>query len=262
MLAPHVSVSIAQTVFYLPMVPLVFYIIIRNWSTRARLPWLPMALFCLMRLAGGAVVIAQNYDQTNLGLIISAIVLLNVGVVPLLISMVGLVRLILGVPPSTRNGKLHRVVAIIRTIVVIAACLLAAGGALEGSSDATVVAGRDLSEAGYIVLAASILAIFWVLFELQRAVRRGDTTLDTVYMRGACISIPFLVVRAIYGIIYAFTSDDMTSVWNPLYGNTVAFALMALLPEYIILCIFIHMGFYRIRSNIPIGYKTTESVVV
>lgn len=32
-------------------------------------------------------------------------------------------------------------------------------------------------------------------------------------------------------------------MWDPLYGNVVAFALMALLCEYIAICIWLYVGF-------------------
>lgn len=57
-----------------------------------------------------------------------------------------------------------------------------------------------------------------------------------------------LFLRAIYGLLYVFIDNSIYSTWNPLFGSAVAFALMALLPEYIVLCIYIYLGFYRIRT--------------
>ena len=47
-----------------------------------------------VRLVGGVIVIALSSNPNNIGLIISALVLLNVGVIPLIISAVGLIRLV------------------------------------------------------------------------------------------------------------------------------------------------------------------------
>jgi hypothetical protein len=49
---------------------------------------------CQVRLAGGIIVIALSSNPDNIGLTIGAIVLLNVGVIPLIISTVGLIRLV------------------------------------------------------------------------------------------------------------------------------------------------------------------------
>ena len=60
-----------------------------------------------------------------------------------------------------------------------------------------------------------------------------------------------LAVRTAYGVIGVFEATGnniLTSMWSPLFGSATAFALMALLPEYIVLAIFIYLGHYRIRT--------------
>jgi hypothetical protein len=49
---------------------------------------------CQVRLVGGIIVIALSSNPDNIGLTIGAIVLLNVGVIPLIVSTVGLIRLV------------------------------------------------------------------------------------------------------------------------------------------------------------------------
>jgi hypothetical protein len=61
--------------------------------------------------------------------------------------------------------------------------------------------------------------------------------------------MPFLVLRAIYGILYTFQSDVIFGMWNPLFGSAIAFALMALLPEYVVVCTYVYLGFCRIRQG-------------
>jgi hypothetical protein len=43
------------------------------------------------------------------------------------------------------------------------------------------------------------------------------------------------------GIFEATGANIFTSMWSSLFGSATAFALMALLPEYIIVCIYIHI---------------------
>jgi hypothetical protein len=47
-----------------------------------------------VRVAGGPIVIALEKDPSNVGLIIAAIVLLNVGAVPLIVAMSGFFRIV------------------------------------------------------------------------------------------------------------------------------------------------------------------------
>ena len=48
---------------------------------------------------------------------------------------------------------------------------------------------------------------------------------------------PFLIIRTVYGILEVASEYKAGSMWNAVEGSTIAFALMALLPEYIALCI-------------------------
>lgn len=117
MLDPHTSVGIAQVVFYAPMVPLVIYLFSRNARIRPRMAWWPFIPFSLckltpvpppnphpsitkkltlviaVRLAGGIITIIAEKQKSNTGLFIAALVILNVGVVPLIVANLGLTRL-------------------------------------------------------------------------------------------------------------------------------------------------------------------------
>jgi hypothetical protein len=65
------------------------------------------------------------------------------------------------------------------------------------------------------------------------------------------LAAPFIAVRIAYGILGAFNS--IFSTWDPVFGSALAFGLMCLLPEFIAICIFLHLGFYSIkhRGNLP-----------
>jgi hypothetical protein len=65
------------------------------------------------------------------------------------------------------------------------------------------------------------------------------------------IASPFLALRTTYGMLGIFkaTGANMfTSMWSSLFGSATAFALMALLPEYIIVCIHLHILRFRVRT--------------
>ncbi len=54
---------------------------------------LQMLMHVIVRLTGGPVVLALQSDKTRIGLVIAALILLNVGLIPLLVTTVGLIRL-------------------------------------------------------------------------------------------------------------------------------------------------------------------------
>lgn len=60
---------------------------------------------------------------------------------------------------------------------------------------------------------------------------------------GVLLAEPFLLVRSIYGILQVTFEFTSGTVWNPVYGSAVAFALMALVTEYIAMGIFFWVGF-------------------
>lgn len=63
---------------------------------------------------------------------------------------------------------------------------------------------------------------------------------------------PLLAVRTAYGLLEVAAQGNRESVWNPLTGSAVAFALMALLPEYIVLVGWVLMG-YSIPPRREVG---------
>lgn len=154
--------------------------------------------------------------------------------------------------------------------------LLAAGGGVSGSNPKI---GTALAQAGYIVFAA-ILAICIAIMGYLRVYRADNVGENLIvsslptsniplvlpcatttllifllwqYINWALLAMPPLVLRAIAGLLYEFAGTQysqasLDSIWNPLYGNAIAFCLMTLLPEYIVLVIFMYLGFHRIRT--------------
>lgn len=116
MMEPHTALGIAQTIFYVPMVPLAIWLFKRNGKIRPRMAWWPLVPFTLstfeipfgfsaarfvtprtnmtiVRLAGGPIIIAMEKDRENIGLFIAALILLNVGVIPLIVADLGMTRI-------------------------------------------------------------------------------------------------------------------------------------------------------------------------
>lgn len=75
------------------------------------------------------------------------------------------------------------------------------------------------------------------------------------------IAAPFLALRTAYGILGIFeaTGANMfTSMWSSLFGSATAFALMALVPEYIIICIYVHILRFRVRTSKEMNLLLSE----
>ena len=58
--------------------------------------------------------------------------------------------------------------------------------------------------------------------------------------RGTAAAIPFLIVRIAYAFLSVFHPSN--EEWEPLYGSVGAFVGMVLIPEYIVLAVYIGVG--------------------
>ncbi|KAH7347538.1 hypothetical protein B0T11DRAFT_291452 [Plectosphaerella cucumerina] len=246
MLGPHTSVAIAQIVFYVPIVPITLFILIRNWNNRPRMAWYPLFTFSLVRLAGGIISVVRENKPTDIGLIIATTVLLNVGVIPLLVSMIGITRVILRSSLDT-NSRAFMFLKVIRYAFLIAIILLVASGSLSSNLSNLHVA-RALAQAAYVVLAVVLvmatLELIHLLGQKERIAPAGY-----FYIKYCLLATPMLAIRMAAGLLYEFTINKHASIWNPLSGSAVAFALMTLVTEYIVLGIFIYLGFHRIKHR-------------
>ena len=52
-----------------------------------------------------------------------------------------------------------------------------------------------------------------------------------------------MIVRNLYGILEYTEKEWATSKWSPVFGSAVIFALMALLMEYVAICIWLWVGY-------------------
>lgn len=62
-------------------------------------------------------------------------------------------------------------------------------------------------------------------------------------LRGGLLASPFLIIRTVFGLLEVAFQNSATSPFSPVEGNAVAFALMALLPEYITILTYFYTGF-------------------
>ncbi|KAK0645430.1 hypothetical protein B0T16DRAFT_457464 [Cercophora newfieldiana] len=253
----HTSVGIAQIVFYVPATIYIHYIGIRCWKYGPKMAWYPLMAFALVRLAGGGLVIAFEDDlqknrttgNVNISLIKATYVLLNIGLVPLLTAFNRLSAMVStsNFPEDDRLKKIQKICGI---LVLVAAGLLGAAGGMTGKpgeADSQV----KLSKIAYFEFLAVFVLLTLMCAYLYFVKRRHIREDHLPYLRCMLLAAPPMAVRTAYGVIGVFeaTGDNLTkSMWSSLFGNATAFALMALLPEYIVLVIFMYLGRYRIKT--------------
>jgi putative Mn2+ efflux pump MntP len=248
MAKPLVSLGIAATAFYAPVVPLAMYLVYRNWWRPPKLAWYPFILLSLMRLASGPVLIALANNIANEGLYIAATFLLNVGVIPLLLVNSGFVLIV--ITDNIRDrAQVKHFSKIIRLALSLSICYLVVGSSLATIKPSIARIFQLLGYGFFALILLGLLARQVSFLRKSHELIPSSRTLVT----GALVAAPFLVVRNVYGLLYYgtnyYTLDSNgqytahQSLWNPITGNHVAFALMGLLSEYVSICIYFYVGF-------------------
>lgn len=78
-----------------------------------------------------------------------------------------------------------------------------------------------------------------------------DILSSVQYLKWGLVASVFISIRTVYGLLSVFLASGnhiLTSIWSPLFGSAVAFSFMALIPEYIALCIYIYLSIHRFRT--------------
>ncbi|KAF4213267.1 hypothetical protein CNMCM5878_000162 [Aspergillus fumigatiaffinis] len=231
-----VSLGIAATAFYAPVVPLAMYLLYRNWRRLPKIAWYPFILLSLMRLASGPVLIALANNVASEGLYITATFLLNVGVIPLLLVNFGFVLIVIA--DNIRDqAQVKRFGKIVRLALSLSICFLVVGSALATVKPSIA---RIFQLLGYCFFALILLGLLANQVSFLRKSHELIPSSRTV-ATGALVAAPFLLVRNVYGLLYYGTNYYILdsngqytahqSLWNPITGNHVAFALMGLLSE-------------------------------
>ncbi|KAB5522883.1 hypothetical protein GE09DRAFT_1293650 [Coniochaeta sp. 2T2.1] len=248
--AAHQASAIAQIVFYAPIVPLTLYVGIRAWKYGPRLAWYPVMAFACARLTGGALLLASRHDPANRELLTAAIVLLNVGLVPLIMPFHALTRVVLEENfPENKRKKIF--IKVTRWLLLGAVILLSAAGGLinhpENAKIQAVLSKVAYFEFVFVLLALMGMAAWLYLASHARPIEAGQM----IYIKWLLITSPFLCIRLVFGAISVFKAAGpsiRTSIWSSMFGSAVLFSLMALLPEYTVLCVFIYLGFHRYHT--------------
>jgi hypothetical protein len=96
---------------------------------------------------------------------------------------------------------------------------------------------------GILISLVTVSAVLYTKGSVRESERK--------YLKWLLIATPALAVRTIYGLIGVFDAAGdriLVSTWSPLFGSATAFSLMALLPEYIVVCVYLYLGAHRLQS--------------
>jgi hypothetical protein len=129
-----------------------------------------------------------------------------------------------------------------RLLFLTGIALLIAGSVEIGNYNvpSDVSLGIKLAKAGYIILVVIVawLAGFDVFFWTQHS---SLSPSSQKVLRATTLSVPFLIVRIVYGCLGVFQTHTVT--WSTLSGSVAALVVMHSLMEYCVVVIYVVCGF-------------------
>ena len=87
------AIGIAEIVIFAPLLCITFYLTYRH-SFYKQLAWLFLFLLCVLRIASGSLAIAITKDLNNVSKAVWAAILGSIGLNPLLLATVGLLKIV------------------------------------------------------------------------------------------------------------------------------------------------------------------------
>ncbi|KAK8213556.1 hypothetical protein M8818_002858 [Zalaria obscura] len=210
-----------------------------------------------VRVTGGIVLAVYEDNLSSVGLTIAVIILQGTGVIPLLLVLVGLLRII-QVLDFPKDALYPKAIIATRVFFLAGIAILVAGSCLLGNykSPGDTTTGIKLVRAGYVLIAAvlGILVMFGAHIWTRRTLLSAS---GAKCLGGMLASIPFLAVRISYACLSAFNG---TPKWNPLVGSVAALVCMHSVMEYIVVVIVLAIGFAisPVNTSPPLSFQDEE----
>jgi hypothetical protein len=237
MLDSHGHLAIAYLTFYTLGLPLAIYAVFKQGFGR-QAGWFYLLTLTIVRIVGGAILIAEEQNPSvTLGII--AAILNSIGLAPLLLALLGLLK---RVNDGVRNSPVTPNAFRIVHLATIAGLALAIAGGVQSNptnSQDTINSGLNLRKGGAILFLLSFLAqAFIACLSLVRISHAWEG--DRKIIHAAVASLPFLSIRMIYLLFVNF--DSSSKLFSPYASNIYVQAFMQICMEFIVFILFVSAG--------------------
>ncbi|MCJ1403599.1 hypothetical protein MMC11_006822 [Xylographa trunciseda] len=238
-------IAIVELCVYIPILPLALIVVFRH-GWRKQLGWIYLAIFCLVRIAGGGFKIASVRNPDNSTDLEWSFILQSVGLSPLLMATMGLLKRITDqvsetIPPNqdsynntamagfisqsrvgniitkraTAVSRRSRVIQIAQLPTMIALILCVVGGVDQASSDVSEHStGQTYTKVGVAIFLVIYVLLFGLTVITAADLGNAPRGEKRIYFAVAA-TLPLLAVRLLYSILAAFTSISSFSIANP-----------------------------------------------
>ncbi|KAK9432398.1 hypothetical protein V1505DRAFT_306766 [Lipomyces doorenjongii] len=231
-LSPHGYIAIAEIVVYsIALVISVFNCLHHGFKRKEG--WAYLSIFGIFRIVASAlVIVVEESSDPSTGIIVAEMTVSNIALTPLLLATLGFLTTSAGlmfndaIPAILTN--LLRIVRLALTTAVV----LGVVGAVELSNYSTYNTGHTLSRVSILLITAVfVILTFLSLYFLRFGSLHGEHNMLTV---GITIALPFLCVRIIYSLLYAFSSSSANK-FSTLTGDWKIYLGMDVVMEFVVL---------------------------
>lgn len=232
------TLAAVTIVMYIPFLFTSFKVASKCGIWRGR--WTSLLVFCIIRVLGGAfLVAAEKITPANNGLYTAGYMLEVVGLAPLLLSTLSLLRLIFDGPDGepTDESIFHS----LRTFNAAGVLVTVIGFFTVSRSSS---GSSTLRKSGFILFSIHYIALVgicifcWTKVHLVMKYRKR-------LLKVISFALPFLAVRTVYGVLSTITTDTFTSSttssntsslaeFDLVTGNWEIFLVMDMITEYAI----------------------------
>jgi hypothetical protein len=236
------GVSIAEIVVYVPALFIAAFLAIRH-GLGQNSGWLFLIIFCLARIIGPSMQLAETSDPFNQSLYTGSAILQNVGLSPLMLATIGLLSRLLDSIHRNKRTMLHSSMFHTIHLIIIVGLILGIVGGVDAADDATrnFVATHvlrynptTLNKAGTALFIVAYIAILVLVAAISFHVPHAEAGERRLFF-AVIVSLPFILVRLLYSIISTFTH---AKDFNLLNGNVTGVLCMALIEELIVVVVY------------------------
>lgn len=232
------KLAIAALAYFVPALFTSIAVCVRH-GFHGQLGWFFLAALSVFRIVGSSCQLATD-QHPHMALSAIAAITNSIGLVPLVLSWMGMMSRVNEGMPSTRRVN-SRVFYAIHIISYLALSL----GIVGGINQTHVDNSHDTSSgthyrSGCIVLILIAFILLCIITVISATRLRAASGGDGLLVYAGLASIPFFLVRIVYGFLTAFAPQSKAFNWrNP---SVFAMAFMQFLMEVIICTLYLAAG--------------------
>ncbi|KAJ5711287.1 hypothetical protein N7488_005443 [Penicillium malachiteum] len=241
-------IAIAELVIYIPVTLLTIIVVLRH-GFHKQLGWIYLSIFGVIRIAGAIMEVLSTNHPDNTNDKEWAVILQSVGLSPLLLSTLGLLKRIISIfsKRATAISRRSKVVQLLHLPALIALILAISGGSDQASSNVSEHAGGKKETQAAIIIFLVIYVITCLLFVITvRDLREMLPSQKRIYI---CVffALPLIAVRLPYSLISDFGHDAKFSLID---GDPSVQLAMATIEEFLVVLMYTILGVVTPQSSI------------